>query len=77
MDLAPSALMGPLLMLFGYVRPGFIVAQRLTIDPPPIATLLVSLIGPLTIFRALMNGGPTAVYLVLTLAWFLRIYDES
>ncbi|MFI8751674.1 AEC family transporter [Vreelandella lionensis] len=73
MDLAPSALMGPLLMLLGYVGLGFIAAQRLKIDPRPIATLLVYLIAPLTIFRALMNGGPTLEYLVLTLAMFLLV----
>ena len=73
MDLAPSALMGPLLMLLGYVGLGFIDAQRLKIDPRPIATLLVYLIAPLTIFRALMNGGPTLEYLVLTLAMFLLV----
>ena len=50
MDLAPSALMGPLLMLLGYVGLGFIAAQRLKIDTRPIATLLVYLIAPLTIF---------------------------
>lgn len=71
MDLAPSALMGPLLMLLGYVGLGFITAQRLKIDPRPIATLLVYIIAPLTIFRALMNGGPTPGYLVLSLALFI------
>lgn len=73
MDLAPSALMGPLLMLLGYVGLGWIAAQRLAIDPRPIATLLVYLIAPLTIFRALMNGGPTVEYLLLTLALFILV----
>lgn len=73
MDLAPSALMGPLLMLLGFVGLGWIAAQRLKIDPRPIATLLVYLIAPLTIFRALMNGGPTAEYLLLTLALFILV----
>ncbi len=73
MDLAPSALMGPLLMLLGFVGLGWIAAQRLKIDPRPIATLLVYLIAPLTIFRALMNGGPTADYLLLTLALFILV----
>ncbi|KPQ19198.1 MULTISPECIES: AEC family transporter [unclassified Halomonas] len=73
MDLAPNALVGPLLMLLGFVGLGFIAAQRLKVDPRPIATLLVYLIAPLTIFRALMNGGPTAEYLVLTLALFMLV----
>ncbi|MDX5978052.1 AEC family transporter [Vreelandella alkaliphila] len=73
MDLAPSALMGPLLMLLGFVGLGWIAAQRLKIDPRPIATLLVYLIAPLTIFRSLMNGGPTAEYLLLTLALFILV----
>lgn len=73
MDLAPSALMGPLLMLLGYVGLGWIAARRLAIDPRPIATLLVYLIAPLTIFRALMNGGPTAEYLLLTLGLFILV----
>ncbi|NGO89562.1 MAG: AEC family transporter [Halomonas sp.] len=73
MDLAPATLMGPLLMLLGYVGLGFLAAQRLKIDPRPIATLLVYLIAPLTIFRSLMNGGPTAAYLTLSLAMFLLV----
>ncbi|MEA2120473.1 AEC family transporter [Halovibrio sp. HP20-50] len=73
MDLTPSALMGPLLMLLGYVGLGWVAARRLAIDPRPIATLLVYLIAPLTIFRALMNGGPTAEYLLLTLGLFILV----
>lgn len=73
MELSPSALMGPLLMLLSFVGLGWIAAQRLKIDPRPIATLLVYLIAPLTIFRALMNGDPTAEYLVLTLALFVLV----
>lgn len=73
MDLAPSALMGPLFMLLGFVGLGWIAAQRLSIDPRPIATLLVYLIVPLTIFRALMDGRPSAAYLALTLALFVLV----
>ncbi|MGM0544756.1 MAG: AEC family transporter [Pseudomonadota bacterium] len=73
MDLAPEALMGPLLMLLGFVGLGWIAAQRLKIDPRPIATLLVYLIVPLTIFRALMEGRPSIDYLALTLAMFLLV----
>ncbi|MGO2392990.1 AEC family transporter [Halomonas sp. AOP12-C2-37] len=71
MDLAPEALAGPLLMLLSYVGLGWIAAQRLKLDPRPIATLLVYLIAPFTIFRALMNGGSTPNYLLLTLALFI------
>lgn len=71
MDLAPAALVGPLLMLLSYVALGWLAAQRLKLDPRPIATLLVYLIAPFTIFRALMNGGPTPDYLLLTLALFI------
>ena len=71
MDLAPGALVGPLLMLLSYVGLGWLAAQRLKLDPRPIATLLVYLIAPFTIFRALMNGGPTPNYLLLTLALFI------
>ncbi|HCR98576.1 MULTISPECIES: AEC family transporter [Halomonas] len=73
MELSPSALIGPLLMLLSFVGLGWIAAQRLKIDPRPIATLLVYLIAPLTIFRALMNGGPTPEYLVLTLSLFVLV----
>ena len=41
MDLAPAALVGPLLMLLSYVALGWLAAQRLKLDPRPIATLLV------------------------------------
>ena len=71
MDIAPAALVGPLLMLLSYVALGWLAAQRLKLDPRPIATLLVYLIAPFTIFRALMNGGPTPDYLLLTLALFI------
>ena len=56
MDLAPSALMGPLLMLLGYVGLGFIAAQRLNIDPRPIATLLVYLIALLLLVCVIAFG---------------------
>lgn len=71
MDLAPGALVVPLLMLLSFVGLGWLAAQRLKLDPRPIATLLVYLIAPFTIFRALMNGGPTPHYLLLTLALFI------
>lgn len=69
--LAASALTGPLLMLLSFVGLGWIAAQWLRIDPRPIATLLVYLIAPFTFFRALMNGGPTPDYLLLTLVLFI------
>ena len=70
-NLAAGALTGPLLMLLSFVGLGWIAARGLTIDPQPIATLLVYLIAPLTFFRALMNGGPTPDYLLLTLILFI------
>ncbi|MCB8890738.1 AEC family transporter [Vreelandella malpeensis] len=71
MDLSPTTLLGPLLTLLSFVALGFIAARRLAVDPRPIATLLVYVIAPLTVFRSLMNGEPTANYLVLTLLLFL------
>ncbi|WP_447927583.1 MULTISPECIES: AEC family transporter [unclassified Vreelandella] len=71
MDLSSATLMGPLLTLLGFVALGFIAARRLQVNPQPIATLLVYVIAPLTIFRALMNGEPTIDYLGLTLALFI------
>ncbi|WP_447554841.1 AEC family transporter [Vreelandella sp. EE22] len=70
MDLSPATLMGPLLTLLSFVALGFIAALRLNVNPQPIATLLVYVIAPITVFRALMNGSPTADYLLLTLALF-------
>ncbi|MDR5900204.1 AEC family transporter [Halomonas vilamensis] len=69
-NLAVNALMGPLLMLLGFVGLGWLAAQMLRVDPRPIATLLVYLIAPLTFFRALMDGGPTPEHLLLTLILF-------
>ncbi|WP_447894811.1 AEC family transporter [Vreelandella sp. GE22] len=71
MDLSSATLMGPLLTLLGFIALGFIAARRLQVNPQPIATLLVYVIAPLTIFRALMNGEPTIDYLGLTLALFI------
>lgn len=69
-NLAFDALAGPLFMLLGFVGLGFIAARRLAVDPRPIATLLIYLIAPFTFFRALMNGGPTPGYVLLTLILF-------
>ncbi|WP_447527314.1 AEC family transporter [Vreelandella sp. TE19] len=71
MDLSSATLMDPLLTLLGFIALGFIAARRLQVNPQPIATLLVYVIAPLTIFRALMNGEPTIDYLGLTLALFI------
>lgn len=73
MDLAPETLLVPLLMLLSYIGLGFIAAQRLTVDPRPIATLLIYLVAPLTVFHALMTGEPTAGHLLLTVAMFLLV----
>ncbi|CAM4081957.1 AEC family transporter [Vreelandella rituensis] len=69
--LNPATLTGPLLMLLSFVGLGWLAARRLAVDPRPIATLLIYLVAPLTFFRALMQGGPTADYLLLTLALFV------
>ncbi|WP_075882027.1 AEC family transporter [Vreelandella massiliensis] len=69
-NLAATTLTGPLLMLLAYVGLGWLAAQTLRVDPRPIATLLVYLVAPLTFFRALMAGGPTPDYLLLTLILF-------
>ncbi|MDN3520323.1 AEC family transporter [Halomonas ramblicola] len=66
----PGALMGPLWTLLAYVALGWLAARRLAVDPRPVATLLIYLIAPLTFFRALILGGPTPDYLLLTLATF-------
>ncbi|MFG6668778.1 AEC family transporter [Halomonas sp. HNIBRBA4712] len=71
MDLSLATLLGPLLTLLSFVALGLVAARRLQVDPRPIATLLVYVIAPLTVFRALMNGEPTADYLLLTLSLFL------
>ncbi|MFI0474627.1 AEC family transporter [Halomonas sp. HMF6819] len=71
MDLSFATLAGPLLTLLSFVALGFVAAKRLKVNPQPIATLLVYVIAPFTVFRALMNGDPTAEYLTLTLALFL------
>ncbi|MYL25075.1 AEC family transporter [Halomonas alkaliantarctica] len=70
-NLAATTLTGPLLMLLAYVGLGWLAAQTLRVDPRPIATLLVYLVAPLTFFRALMAGGPTPDYLLLTLILFM------
>lgn len=67
----PSMLMAPLWTLLAFVGLGWLAARRLTIDPRPIATLLIYLIAPITFFRGLLLGGPTPNYLLLTLALFL------
>ncbi|MBB3192006.1 AEC family transporter [Halomonas cerina] len=67
----PSALMGPLWTLLAFVALGWLAARRLTVDPRPIATLLIYLIAPLTFFRALVQGGPTPADLLLTASLFI------
>lgn len=61
----------PLWMLLAFVGLGWLGARRLAIDPRPIATLLIYIIAPLTFFRGLTLGGPTADYLLLTAALFV------
>lgn len=67
----PGTLMGPLWTLLAYILLGWLAARRLSVDPRPIATLLIYLVAPLTFFRGLVLGGPTPSYLLLTLAAFL------
>ncbi|MCS2611239.1 AEC family transporter [Halomonas dongshanensis] len=71
MSISPAALLAPLLMLLGYVGLGWLAARRLKIDPRPIATLLIYMVAPFTIFRALMNGGANPGYLLLTFSAFV------
>ncbi|QJQ97715.1 AEC family transporter [Halomonas sp. PGE1] len=68
--LDPTTLMGPLWTLLAYILLGWLAARRLSVDPRPIATLLIYLVAPLTFFRGLVLGGPTPGYLLLTLAAF-------
>lgn len=70
-SVADGLLTGPLLMLLSYVGLGFMAARWLNIDPAPVATLLIYLVAPFTFFRALMEGGPTPDYLLLTAVFFL------
>jgi predicted permease len=70
-SIEPGTLMGPLWTLLAFVGLGWVAARHLSIDPRPIATLLIYLIAPLTFFRALILGGPTPAYLLLTLALFV------
>lgn len=67
----PGTLMGPLWTLLAFVGLGWLAARHLSIDPRPIATLLIYLIAPLTFFRGLIQGGPTPAYLLLTAALFV------
>ncbi|TDX25451.1 hypothetical protein DFO67_11819 [Modicisalibacter xianhensis] len=61
----------PLWMLLAFVGLGWLCAQRLAVDPRPIATLLIYIIAPLTFFRGLTLGGPTLADLGLTAAMFV------
>nr|WP_299246096.1 AEC family transporter [uncultured Halomonas sp.] len=61
----------PLWMLLAFVGLGWLSARRLSLDPRPIATLLIYIIAPLTFFRGLVLGGPSVDYLLLTAALFL------
>ena len=65
-----ATLLGPLWMLLAFVGLGWLCARRLSIDPRPIATLLIYIVAPLTFFRGLTLGGPTPGYLLLTLGLF-------
>lgn len=67
----PDALLGPLWTLLAFVGLGWLAARRLSVDPRPIATLLIYIVAPVTFFRGLILGGPTPQYLLLTLAFFL------
>ncbi|QTF93093.1 AEC family transporter [Halomonas sp. BM-2019] len=66
-----ATLLGPLWMLLAFVGLGWLCARHLSLDPRPIATLLIYIIAPLTFFRGLTLGGPTPGYLLLTLGLFL------
>ncbi|APE30618.1 transporter [Halomonas aestuarii] len=66
----PGTLMGPLWTLLAYIGLGWLAARRLAVDPRPVATLLIYLVAPITFFRALVLGGPTPSYLLLTGALF-------
>lgn len=70
LDLGGS-LLAPLWMLLAFVGLGMLCARRLSLDPRPIASLLIYVIAPVTIFRGLVLGGPTPTYLLLTLGVFL------
>jgi predicted permease len=61
----------PLWMLLAFVGLGWVAARRLAVDPRPIATLLIYIIAPLTFFRGLVLGGPSAAYLLLTAGLFV------
>ncbi|GHC39176.1 AEC family transporter [Aidingimonas halophila] len=66
-----TTLLVPLWTLLAFVGLGWLCTKRLSIDPRPIATLLVYIIAPLTFFRSLTLGGPTVDYLLLTLGLFI------
>ncbi|MGO2132803.1 MAG: AEC family transporter [Halomonas sp.] len=70
MTIDPSTLLGPLWTLLAYVALGIFAARQLSVDPRPIATLLIYLIAPLTFFRGLVLGGPTPAYLLITATLF-------
>ena len=67
----PGTLLGPLWTLLSFIGLGWLAARRLSIDPRPVATLLIYIIAPVTFFRGLLLGGPTLNYLLLTLTFFL------
>ncbi|WP_458526561.1 AEC family transporter [Onishia taeanensis] len=64
-------LLAPLWMLLAFVGLGVLCARRLSLDPRPIASLLIYVIAPVTVFRGLVLGGPTPAYLLLTLGVFV------
>lgn len=66
-----ATLMAPLWMLLAFVGLGVICARQLFLDPRPIASLLIYVIAPVTVFRGLVLGGPTPAYLLLTLGVFV------
>ena len=67
----PGTLLSPLWTLLSFIALGWLAARRLSIDPRPVATLLIYIIAPVTFFRGLLLGGPTLNYLLLTLTFFL------
>lgn len=66
-----ATLLAPLWMLLAFVGLGVLCARGLSLDPRPIASLLIYVIAPVTVFRGLVLGGPTPAYLLLTLGVFV------
>lgn len=64
--MAAASLSQSLWMLLSFVALGWMASRHLRVDPRPIATLLIYIISPLTFFRGLTQGQPSADKLVLT-----------